>query len=188
MKVPYPMFHEENMAPQSFSYRLISYFVAAALLTACGSPEENDAPRALGDVAQYREWPLRREVTASAAGHGGTATVYANTVVANYLAKAAPAGATDVTLRYPEGSIIVKDVFGADGALQYVAIMRKADEPPAGAEVLAGWVWSQRTAPASVDAWRTREQCLDCHARANDVTFHDGVFVFPDCTGDIVCD
>lgn len=166
----------------------MSYSLAAALLAACGSAEETAAPQALGDVAGYREWPLRRAVTASQAGHGGTATVYANTVVANYLAKAAPAGATGVTLRYPEGSIIVKDVFGEGGALQYVAIMRKADEPPAGGEVIAGWVWSQREAPSAVDAWRTREQCLDCHTRANDETFHDGVFVFPSCTGDVVCE
>lgn len=176
------------MPTSSIMKRLFSYLALAGGLAACGAPEASEAPRALEDVAGYREWALRRTVVESAGGHGGNATVYANSTVADYLAKAAPASATGVTLRYPAGAIIVKDVFEADGSLKYVAVMRKTAEPPAGAEVLAGWVWSQRASPSSVDAWRSREQCLDCHTRANDVTFHDGVFVFPACTGDVVCE
>lgn len=175
------------MRSSKFYGQLLSVFVFAGVLSACGSPDETEAPRALEDVASYRDWSLRREVVESKGGHGEKATVYANSTVANYLATAAPGGATDVTLRYPAGSIVVKDVFTADGSLKYVAIMRKTDTPPAGAEVLAGWVWSQRASPTAVDAWRTREQCLDCHTQANDITFHDGVFVFPACSGDVVC-
>lgn len=175
------------MPPRRFFFPLVSDFALAVLLVACGEPEDAAAPRALADVAEYRSWPLRREVVQSAGGHGGTATVYANTVVANYLAKAAPGGATDVTLRYPEGAILVKDVFKADGSLKYVAVMRKTDEPPAGAAVYGGWVWSQRASPGVVDIWRTGAECLECHNRANADTFHDGVFVFPACSGDVVC-
>ena len=170
---------------------LLKYAAGVVLVTiltsGCGEEKALPPPQGSLDIEGYRTWALRRQAVTSTLGHG-VGHVYGNDVVGNYLFKVAPGGVTSpAILRYPVGSIIVKDVFRDDGTLKSVVIMRKPVEVPPGATAYGGWVWSQRTTSTAVDRFKNAEECLDCHVQANSEKFKDGVFVFPRCEGDISC-
>lgn len=157
------------------------------LTAACGEENSPPTPKGSLDIEGYRSWPLRRQAVTSPQGHG-PGHVYANDIVGNYLAKVAPEGVTGpAILRYPVGSIIVKDVFRADGTLKYVVILRKPEEIPPEATAYGGWVWAQRNTSTEVDRFKTAEDCLDCHTGANSEKYKDYVYVFPKCEGSVSC-
>ncbi len=77
---------------------------------------------------------------------------------------------------YPEGSVIVKEVYhrkddGSQGSLNYVAIMRKTATPPEGVPSAGGWIFTQADSSAAVVAGKTersRDLCWDsCHRQGS---------------------
>ncbi len=131
--------------------------VVAALFAGC---VESVSPEPLGD---YTAWK-RVDVIGEAPGHGDTyRIIYANGVASN----------PDATLHfgYPQGAIIVKEIYENDGdrpgALKYVAIMRRI-----GAETTVtvpldqgGWLFSESSEPHGAETHTDR--CWNrCHVAA----------------------
>ncbi len=130
---------------------------AAAALVACAEPV---TPEPLGD---YTTW-ARLEVQGPAPGHGDTyRIIFANSTATD--------PAQDFREGYADGAILVKEIRdpgggadGADGALRYIAIMRRM---PFESEVAddGGWLFTQADEPGGAETrpsycWRR------CHAAA----------------------
>lgn len=168
-------------------FRIAWLFAAVLLAAGCGEGgQPQPAPKGATDIEGYRKWPLRQAGVRGEEAHGASADVYANNIVHDYFVHSAVTGTTAV-VRYPEGAILVQDVFDAEGELQEVLVMRKLRDGLPGGEAHGGWVWSTRRSPAGLDSFQGKEACFECHTQANTPNFRDGVFVFPQCAATLHC-
>lgn len=139
---------------------LLASFV---LLGACANIVDTDG---LGDLSDYRSWDSFT-VTGEIPGHGDTLRViYANEVAHSW------SGAGE----YPIGSIIIKEIYPASdpNTIDYIAIMRKLDEPPAGGELQAGWLYTMLDESIESEEDNNRRCYRSCHVAAPyDSLFHD---------------
>lgn len=109
-----------------------------ALATACG---ETIDPAEVPSVADYTSWP-HFEISTDVPGHADSVRViYKNDVAASY----PHAG------RYPEGSVILKEIFnrnsdGTRGSLRYIGIARKL-APGTGLPTDDGWLFTEQREP-----------------------------------------
>jgi hypothetical protein len=138
--------------------------LALAAATGCGSPVVDIDPV----PADYQSW-YRVDTTGALPGHGDTyRIIYANDVAQTW------AGAGE----YAIGSIVVKEIHeldsdGGPGALDYIAVMRKLDSAPAGAELRAHWLFTYLGGDIGSDE-EYRSSCWDtCHAAAP----YEGLFL-----------
>jgi hypothetical protein len=134
--------------------------VPLLLVAACSGQAVTEPPI---PAAEYQTWyPI---VTwGELPGHSGDTyrKIYANPVARTYEGG-----------QYPEGTILVKEIHDLDmstgvpspGALQYVAIMRRLGQPPAGLSDEGGWLFSYTDTPGGSE---TRESyCWSaCHVDA----------------------
>ena len=129
--------------------------VVAALVTGC---VESVSPEELGD---YTAWK-RLDVIGEAPGHGDTyRIIYANDV--------ASAPGSRLYIGYPEGSVIVKEIYendgGRPGALKYVAIMRRIGVVTTVLVDQGGWLFSESAEPHGSETHTDR--CWNrCHVAA----------------------
>ncbi len=132
-----------------------SALVVAVLLAGCA---ESVSPEPLGD---YTAWK-RLDVIGEAPGHGDTyRIIYANDIASD--------PASTLYHGYPEGSVIVKEIYENDGdrpgALKYVAIMRRLGVVTTALVDQGGWLFSQSSKPNGAETHTDR--CWDrCHVAA----------------------
>lgn len=134
---------------------------AVALLSSCA-----EEPIEYLDV-DYEDWErtVDRDLTEVVPGHGGgLRRIYINRVGTD----AAPneSGA----IRYPEGTVIVKEIFTTsepEPTEDPAAIvgMVKAPESP---ESRGGWVWILRDVATGEEEIFAEEYCITCHGNANE--------------------
>ena len=127
----------------------------AALAAGCA---ESVSPEPLGD---YTAWK-RLDVIGEAPGHGDTyRIIYANDLASD--------PASTLYNGYPEGSVIVKEIYENDGdrpgALKYVAIMRRIGAVTTALVDQGGWLFSQSSKPNGSETHTDR--CWNrCHVAA----------------------
>jgi len=135
-------------SPMKSSMKLsILALVASAMgygltLSACVSEADLDALDARYSIDGYDTDPTwyKTEVAGTAPGHGDSfRVIYANDIARSY----------GHFGEYPEGSLLVKDIFALDGEgpgeLDYTAVMRKIapdDAAAAGIELEGGWLFT----------------------------------------------
>ena len=137
--------------------------VAALLSCACGETVDTAG---LPSIDGYTSWH-RIDVEGEAPGHGDTyRIIYVNDIARDYTGGG----------QYPPDSVMVKEIRaagGPDGALQYLAIMRKIDGESTGVELDDGWLFT-RADDASADEVRFDFCWASCHAQAPvDGAFYD---------------
>lgn len=116
-----------------------------AAVAACAAPVDVAPP---GD---YTAW-ARLTATGPAPGHGDTNRV----IYANDVARTFTGG------RYPDGTIVVKEIYEGD-ALAYLAIMRRLD---------GDWLFTRAASPGGEEI--ARDSCwTTCHVAAP----YDGAFL-----------
>ena len=129
--------------------------------------DPSELPAAL-DARDYKSWGLRLpQLSDFIPGHGSSVRlIYVNPTGRSY----AHGG------RYPEGTVIVKEIYarkddGSKGGLKYVGIMRKTATPPEGVPTGGGWIFTQVSGVAAVQAGkseRSRDLCWDsCHRQGS---------------------
>jgi len=125
-------------------------------LVACAEPV---SPEPLGDYTQWK----RIDVTGPAPGHSNSyRMIYVNDVAADPDAS--------LTLGYPQGAIIVKEIHelatdGQPGGLRYVAIMRRLRAVTRALDDQGGWLFSSSDLPNGPETHA--DFCWDrCHVAA----------------------
>jgi hypothetical protein len=129
-----------------------------ALLLACGACGGTEIdPTGLPSIADHTTWDSF--VTLGAVpGHGDTyRVIYRNDIARNY----AHAG------KYPDGAVIVKEVYDlaagdGRGDLNYLAIMRRIDDPPPDIPAADGWLFTDKRG----DSETQLDLCWGCHRQA----------------------
>lgn len=125
------------------------------------SCRENDAPDeavALLETVQaddYRGWqraPGYASRTPTSAPHADAVEIFVNDVLAEALTE----GGLE---EWPVGSIVAKDGYDSDGALELIALMEKRE---------AGWFWAEYDADGEPLFSGEPGICLDCHASGDD--------------------
>jgi hypothetical protein len=125
------------------------------------SCQQNDQPAeatALLESVQadnYREWqraPGYGARTPTSAPHGDSVEIFVNDVLADALTAQA-------LEEWPVGSIVAKDGYDSDGALELIALMEKRE---------SGWFWAEYDADGEPLYSGEPGICLDCHASGDD--------------------
>jgi Cytochrome P460 len=127
--------------------------------------------------ADYTDW-YRIDATGAVPGHGDTyRIIYANDVARTFgTIVGTPGDDAEYIYRYPQGSIIVKEIHERDGdqpgAIKYLGVMRMLDfdEVPDGAELARpsekgsyGWLFTYLSDDINSDE-EYRSSCWDeCH-------------------------
>jgi hypothetical protein len=122
-----------------------------------------ESPEYLG--ADYSKWhrTVEQDLTATVPGHGaGLRRIYINSVGTNV--------PTEGTIRYPEGTVIIKEVYPVsdpppEEEPRLLTGMVKAPEVP---ESRGGWVWVLREVESGEETVFAEEYCITCHANANE--------------------
>ena len=110
----------------------------AILTTGCLTNSVSPAP-----TGDYTKWATLGPFTGELPGHGGATwrMIYANDVATSY--EGGP---------YLDGTVLVKEIHeltsgNGEGALDYVAIMRRQGPPPTGFSDDGGWLFTYADAP-----------------------------------------
>lgn len=136
--------------------------IALALVVAAGCFPEVDLELPEG----YEGWH-RVDALGPLPAHGDTyRIIYVNDVARTWTG-AGP---------YPDGSILIKEVYHRDGdqpaGLSYLAAMRRLERAPDGAELHEGWLYTYIGEEGAAEEYRAR--CYQrCHASAP----YDGPFL-----------
>jgi hypothetical protein len=108
-------------------------------------------------TGDYTQWGQPIVAQGELPGHGGDTyrKIYANPIAWTYEGGA-----------YPEGTVLVKEVYDrAGGTLQYVAIMRRLGPPPTGFDEEGGWLFTYTDKPQGAETHDT--SCwASCHRAA----------------------
>jgi hypothetical protein len=138
--------------------------LSIVLLSACATEVDTEN---LPSLAGYANWPSF-EVRGDIPAHEDTIRViYANE----------EAGSWSGAGEYPEGTVILKEVFNRSGEeradLSYIAVMRKLREEdrPSGAELQGGWMFTILDDITSPEA-----NNLLCYESCHRAAPHDGSF------------
>jgi hypothetical protein len=130
-----------------------------ALIPGCYDDQDPDGAKDLWTQihdANYRGWaraPGYASRMPTSAPHGDEVEIFVNGVVTSALAGAA-------ITSWPEGSLIVKDGYDSDGALDSVAAMEKRG---------SAWYWVEWNAEGE-SLWSGNPPlCTDCHAPGADM-------------------
>ena len=129
--------------------------IAMLLLAACS---ESVSPEPIGDYMQWK----RFDVTGNAPGHSNSYRIlYVNNVAAD--------PTSPLTIGYPEGSIIVKEIYelvdGQPGDLRYVAMMRRIGPVTRALVDQGGWLFTEASIPGGSETHA--DFCWDrCHVAA----------------------
>jgi len=118
------------------------------------------------DMADYQTWammPGSTEKMETTGRHGELATVRVNSIAAAAIAADAEA--------IPEGGVVIKENFDADGTRTDIVAMRK---------LAAGWYWAEyETTGARRVAGPALSECLQCHSMSG----NDNLFTWVKGTG-----
>lgn len=170
--------------------RRLSAIILALLVAALGSA---CSPRAISPVrlvpTDYRSWPksVDRILDYPIPGHGDNARIIFMDPVAYRAASSAARG----DFRFPEGSVIVKEVYAGLKPVQGQApatltAMVKASGDPRSRD---GWLWVTKDMASGAETVIGAAFCATCHAAANEAhpygdknpegEFRDYVFFLP---------
>jgi hypothetical protein len=144
-------------------FRKIGWISILLATLGCGSDDEkNQEPEAAKELLEriqgedYRTWaraPGYEQRMPTAAPHGDSVDIYVNPVMADALA-----GPTISS--WPEGSIIAKDGWKADGqTLAVIAVMEKRSD---------GWFWAEYNGSGRALYSGGPSVCTGCHASGAD--------------------
>lgn len=141
---------------------LVLALAGLGLLAGCAAP----GPVRLIPAA-YRDWPaLAEPVNYAIPGHGTNQ----RRMFIDPRGAAALGGAAAGEVRFPDGTVIVKEVYGSSQPApgedpQMLTAMVKAPQDP---RAKGGWLWVMRPYASGDETVLASEFCLTCHANANE--------------------
>lgn len=144
---------------------LLPLLAAAWIVTGCSAPK---AP--VYATPDYRSWKRTTDVVLDypIPGHQDRFRIPRMNAIGFTVKPAAVSG--KLLWEFPEGTIIVKEVYGAsrpapgESPIQLTIMVKSPKDPQA----QGGWVWLTRDLPDGKEAVFSGNFCITCHANANE--------------------
>ncbi len=173
--------------------RIWRMLACAAFGLALVSCAKAPAPRAALLPADYPDLAksVDRLLDYPIPGHGDDARL----IFMNGTAFAAASAPKDGAVTFPEGSVVIKEIYeglkpAAGQAPAMLTAMVKAPGDPA---AIDGWIWVVKDLSTGTESVMDADFCATCHAAANEAhpygdknpaeAFRDGVFILPSAAG-----